>query len=59
VPGQRQALDHVVRPGGCLGRQAAVGERRAVLIEHHPLDVRAAEIESEVRGHSGASYGWR
>ena len=56
---EREPLDHVVGPAVALRGQAAVGERLAVAVEHDPLDVRAAEIESEVRGHSGASYGWR
>ena len=57
VPRQRQALDDVVGTAVAFRRQAGVGQWRAVLVEHDPLDVRAAEIESEVRGHSGASYG--
>ena len=56
-PGQREPLEHVAGPALALGRQTAVGDGLVVLVEHDPLDVRAAEIESEVRGHSGASYG--
>ena len=59
APGQGEPVDHVLGPAFALGRQAAVGNRTAVAVEDDPLDVGAAEIESEVRGHSGASYGWR